>query len=67
MRSDLVGLQAWGFAVPGPLRDELTALTDPAEQDDLFAQQPAIATRLQTQLREWQKSVLSSLTGADYQ
>ena len=26
MRSDLVGLQAWGFAVPGPLRDELTAL-----------------------------------------
>lgn len=26
MRSDLVGLQAWGFAFPGPLRDELTAL-----------------------------------------
>ena len=26
MRSDLVSLQAWGFAFPGPLRDELTAL-----------------------------------------
>lgn len=26
MRPDLVGLQAWGFAFPGPLRDELTAL-----------------------------------------
>jgi uncharacterized protein YhfF len=26
VRSDLVGLQAWGFGFPGPLRDELTAL-----------------------------------------
>jgi uncharacterized protein YhfF len=26
VRSDLVGLQAWGFGVSGPLRDELTAL-----------------------------------------
>jgi uncharacterized protein YhfF len=26
MRSDLVGLEAWGFAFPGPLRDKLTAL-----------------------------------------
>lgn len=26
MRSDLAALAAWGFASPGPLRDELTAL-----------------------------------------
>jgi len=26
LREDLVGLEAWGFAFPGPLRDELTAL-----------------------------------------
>ena len=26
MRSDLADLPAWGFAFPGPLRDELTAL-----------------------------------------
>ena len=26
MRDDLVGLPAWGFAFPGPLRDKLTAL-----------------------------------------
>jgi uncharacterized protein YhfF len=26
VRSDLADLQAWGFASPGPLRDELTAL-----------------------------------------
>lgn len=25
-RDDLIALEAWGFAVPGPLRDELTAL-----------------------------------------
>ena len=29
-------------------------------------QQPAIANKLQTQLRYWQQSVLQSLTGADY-
>ncbi len=26
IRADLAGLSAWGFAFPGPLRDELTAL-----------------------------------------
>ena len=26
LRSDLAALPAWGFAFPGPLRDELTAL-----------------------------------------
>jgi arylsulfatase A-like enzyme len=39
---------------------------DPAEKTNLQAQQPALAEELQTQLREWQRSVLQSLTGADY-
>jgi arylsulfatase A-like enzyme len=39
---------------------------DPAEKTNLLAQQPTVAAKLQTQLREWQQSVLQSLTGADY-
>ena len=52
----------------GTLRQELFDLrADPAEQTDLLAQQPAVAERLQAELRQWQQSVLHSLTGADYQ
>lgn len=40
--------------------------SDPAEKTDLLEQQPAISERLQSQLRQWQQSVLQSLTGADY-
>jgi arylsulfatase A-like enzyme len=48
-------------------RHELFDLqTDPGEKIDLFKQQPAIAVKLQNQLLTWQKSVLRSLTGADY-
>lgn len=39
---------------------------DPAEKANLIATQPAEAARLERQLREWQQSVLTSLTGADY-
>jgi len=39
---------------------------DPAEQNNLIDQQAALAEKLQTQLRQWQTSVLTSLTGADY-
>ena len=38
----------------------------PGEKTDLLAQQPAVAEKLQAQLRAWQQSVLQSLTGADY-
>ncbi|MFN0080043.1 MAG: sulfatase [Prosthecobacter sp.] len=41
--------------------------SDPAEKTNLIEQQPATAEKLQTQLHEWQRSVLHSLTGADYQ
>jgi arylsulfatase A-like enzyme len=39
---------------------------DPAEEKNLVSERPEIADNLQRQLREWQQSVLESLTGADY-
>ncbi|MEO1980643.1 MAG: sulfatase-like hydrolase/transferase, partial [Fuerstiella sp.] len=39
---------------------------DPGEQHDLIASSPEIAKQLGHQLRDWQQSVLQSLTGADY-
>ncbi len=38
---------------------------DPAEKTNLFDQQPALAEKLQAMLHDWQKSVLTSLTGAE--
>lgn len=40
--------------------------SDPAETTNLHEQQQALAQKLQTKLRDWQSSVLKSLTGADY-
>ena len=49
------------------LRRELFDLqADPAEKSNLIEQQPTTAEKLQTALRDWQKGVLHSLTGADY-
>ena len=39
---------------------------DPAESENLAASRPAEAERLAARLRDWQQSVLKSLTGADY-
>jgi arylsulfatase A-like enzyme len=39
---------------------------DPAEKTNLIQSQPAVAAKLEQQLREWQQSVLTSLIGADY-
>ncbi len=39
---------------------------DPAEKKNLAAQQPELTRELQGKLRDWQASVLNSLTGADY-
>ncbi len=51
----------------GEVKRELFDLqTDPAEKTDLFEQKRTTADELQTKLRDWQKSVLQSLTGADY-
>ena len=52
----------------GAAEQELFDLeADPAEKNNLLGQQPDIAGKLQKQLRDWQQSVLQSLTGADYQ
>jgi len=51
----------------GEAKRELFDLeTDPAEKTNLLQQQPETAAKLQTKLRDWQRSVLQSLTGADY-
>ncbi|MDA1013478.1 MAG: sulfatase-like hydrolase/transferase [Planctomycetota bacterium] len=39
---------------------------DQAEKHNLIATNPEIAAKLERQLRDWQQSVLTSLTGADY-
>ncbi len=39
---------------------------DPAEKNNIIQAQPAVAAKLETQLRAWQQSVLQSLTGSDY-
>jgi hypothetical protein len=51
----------------GEAKRELFDLeTDPAEKTNLFQQQPETAAKLQTTLRDWQRSVLHRLTGKDY-
>lgn len=40
---------------------------DPAEKTNLAEKQPELVKSLQSKLRDWQDSVLKSLTGADYQ
>jgi arylsulfatase A-like enzyme len=39
---------------------------DPAEKKNLAESMPQVTARLQRQLRDWQQSVLTSLTAADY-
>jgi len=41
-------------------------LNDPAEKNNLIISYPEIAVNLEKQLRDWQESVLLSLTGEDY-
>ena len=50
----------------GPTYELFDLKSDPAEKVNLTQQQPAIAERLKLKLRDWQKSTLESLTGADY-
>jgi len=49
------------------VRTELFDLeADPGEKANLASKDPATTERLQSKLRDWQKSVLHSLSGADY-
>ncbi len=51
----------------GDANQELFDLkADPSEKTNLIDQHRSIADKLQSQLHQWQESVLHSLTGADY-
>lgn len=51
----------------GSVRSELFDLdADPAEKNNQIEQKPAVAQRLEKELHGWQRSVLTSLSGADY-
>lgn len=49
-----------------PRRELFDLGTDPGEETNLYDEKPKVAERLESQLRDWQRSVLESLTGADY-
>jgi len=57
--------------VIGPGQDPSVELfeirKDPAEKDDLSKSKAEVVKSLELQLKDWQTSVLESLTGADYQ
>jgi arylsulfatase A-like enzyme len=51
----------------GPGQYELYNLVeDPQEEDNLYAELPAVAQRMQTQMGEWKESVKASVVGKDY-
>ena len=50
-----------------PLRELFHLGDDPAEENNLYGELPEVVERLEKDLKEWQRSVLESLTGADYQ
>lgn len=41
-------------------------MNDPGESKNIADEHPGLAEKLKNQLRQWQESVLNSLTGADY-
>lgn len=50
----------------GDLRELFDLIADPAEKTNLANEHREIADQLHARLRDWQHSVLRSLTGADY-
>lgn len=48
------------------VRELFDVREDPAEENNLIDNKPAIAEKLEQQLRDWQQSVLESLIGKDY-
>lgn len=49
-----------------PARELFDLQDDPGESRNLAEARPGVSLRMQRQLRDWQQSVLTSLTGADY-
>jgi arylsulfatase A-like enzyme len=55
-----------GAGRPGEVVELYDLLADPRESRNLAPTSPDIVRRMQSQLREWQRSVERSLSGADY-
>ncbi len=55
-----------GKGVGKPKSELFDLRDDPAETENLVETKPQVAAAMQSQLRDWQQSVLRSLTGADY-
>jgi len=55
-----------GPSASSPARELYDVRDDQGETKDLIQVKPEIATDMERQLRDWQRSVLTSLTGADY-
>jgi arylsulfatase A-like enzyme len=49
-----------------PVRELYDLRQDESESNDIIAANPATVRSMERQLRDWQQSVLESLTGADY-
>jgi arylsulfatase A-like enzyme len=56
-----------GDTGPTAKRELFDVRADPAEKNDLSADLPGVAKEMESQLRDWQQSVLESLIGDDYQ
>lgn len=48
------------------LRELFDVILDPVEERDLSGDLPALVSTMESQLLDWQRSTLNSLTGADY-
>jgi arylsulfatase A-like enzyme len=55
-----------GSSSSAPTRELYDVRGDPGEIKNLVQVQPEIASEMERHLRDWQRSVLTSLTGADY-
>lgn len=55
-----------GDAGPAAKRELFDVRADPTEENDLIEDLPDLAKEMETQLRDWQQSVLESLMGNDY-
>lgn len=73
---DFAGARAWlgnqykfvihGDNGPDAKRELFDILADPEEQFNVLENKPDLAKEMESQLLEWQQSVLESLTGKDY-
>ncbi len=55
-----------GSSKEDPARELFDVRLDSAETNNLIDSQPAVAQKLEKDLRDWQQNVLESLMGEDY-